>query len=460
MNAINLDKRSQDETQFSRATARRNACFALSLLIASLFSGCASWTNPVANGIPVRFLRPELLAEPKEDYEFIPWGLLQRTPPEEVVIQPEDVLGIYVVGVLGTEDQLPPVQLPDAANVPPALGFPIPVQQDGTIPLPFIDDPIVAGLTVLEAQKQLVDAYTGKKEVLKEDQTIILTMIRPKTVRVLVVRQDSLGTQGQQFFDTGRGLQSNIVTATNSTRRGSGFELQIPAREADVLSALANTGGLPGLDVKPEILIYRNRRNQPNDLGTFAGADSTKRLAEPQRIQLKVKKGETPRITERDVSLQDGDIVVVDVRKVENYYTTGLMFNREVPLPLDYDLTVIEAVARGGGPLINGGFGGANLNGNIVGSGIGNPNPTLLTVLRQAPNGRQIPIRVDLAEALRDPRENILVKNGDVLVLQESTGESFARYLTGVFSFNRLGQSVSNSGIFDATQTTGTINLP
>lgn len=454
-----MNATSSNTNAWSHANACSNACFALCLLLLGLFSGCASWTNPVANGVPVRSLGPELLAEPKEDYEFIPWGLLQRTPSKKLIIQPEDILGVYVVGIYGTEEQAPPIQLSDASNVPPSLGFPIPVQADGTIPLPYIDDPIVAGLTVLEAQNKLIEAYTKNEDVLNDDQTIILTMMRPKTVRVLVVRQDSLGSQGQQFFDTGRGLQSSIVTATNSTRRGSGFELQIPAREADVLSALANTGGLPGLDVKSEILIYRNKRHQNNDFDSF-DPKSNQRLSEPQRIPLKIKKGEKPRISERDITLRDGDIVVVDVRPVENYYTTGLMFNRELPLPLDYDLTVVEAVARGGGPLLNGGFGGANLNGNIVGSGLGNPNPTLLTVLRKAPNGRQVPIRIDLAEAMRDPRENILVKDGDVLVLQESTGESFARYLSGIFTFQRVGTSISNNGLFDGSTTQGSIRLP
>lgn len=400
----------------------------------------------------------ELLAESKEDDEYIPWGLLQRNPPEKALIQPDDVLGVYLVGVLGTEDQLPPVQLPDAANVPPALGFPIPVRANGTIPLPMIDDPVVAGMTVEQAEEKLIRAYTIDQEILQPDQSIILTMIRPKTIRVLVVRQDSLGSQGRQFIDSGRGLQAQAVTATNSTRQGAGFELQIPANEADVLSALASTGGLPGIDAKPEILIYRNNKGRRNS--SDALASSNRRLSEPQRIPLKVKKGENPNISERDISLRDGDIVAVDVRDSEFYYTAGLMINRELPLPLDQDLTVIEAVSRGGGPLLNGGFGGANLNGSIIGSGIGNPNPTLLTILRKAPNGRQIPIRVDLAEALRDPRENILIQRDDVLLMQETTGEAFARYLSGVFQFSRVGSSISTGGLFDATQTSGSIALP
>ena len=47
-----------------------------------------------------------------------------------------------------------------------------------------------------------------------------------------------------------------------------------------------------------------------------------------------------------------------------------------------------------------------------------------------------MPIRVDLNEALRDPRENILVQSGDILILQETTGESFARYIDGIININ------------------------
>lgn len=428
------------------------------LLTLGLFSGCASWTNPVANGIPVRLLPEELLAESKDDYEYIPWGLLQRTPPEKPLIQPDDILGIYVVGVLGAIDQPPPVQLPDAANVPPSIGYPIPVRADGTIPLSMIDDPKVAGLTVEQAEKKLIAAFTDERQILNKDQTIILSMIRPKHVRVLVVRQDALGSRAQQFVQSNRGFLAAPVTG-NASRQGAGFELQIPATEADVLSALAETGGLPGLDAKDDILIYRKKATT-GDMIT-ADVDRT-RLSEPERISLKIRKGENPNISEAAVSLADGDIVVVETRESEQYYTAGLMFNQEVPLPFDYDLTVIEAVARIGGPLMNGGFGGANLNGNIVSTGLGNPNPSLLTVLRKADNGRQIPIRVDLTEALRDPRENIIVKNGDILVLQETTGESFARYMTNVFNFNgsasisRVNGVTNRSGLLNGSA----INLP
>src|SRR5437870_1643826 len=41
-------------------------------LLCGLLSGCAALTNPVANGVPVRRLPPELLGEPKEGAQPLP----------------------------------------------------------------------------------------------------------------------------------------------------------------------------------------------------------------------------------------------------------------------------------------------------------------------------------------------------------------------------------------------------
>ena len=87
--------------------------------------------------------------------------------------------------------------------------------------------------------------------------------------------------------------------------------------------------------------------------------------------------------------------------------------------------------------MAGGGFGGS----------LGSPSPSLLTVLRRMPNGRQVPIRVDLNEALRDPRENILVRSGDILILQETPGESFSRYLSSMFNINILDRFLNRGDV-------------
>jgi hypothetical protein len=125
-------------------------------------------------------------------------------------------------------------------------------------------------------------------------------------------------------------------------------------------------------------------------------------------------------------------------------------------LPRDEDLDVIQAISLIGGPLVNGGVSGNNLTGAIGAAGLGNPSPSLLTVLRKTPDGQQVPIRVDLREALRDPQESLLVQAGDMLILQETPGQAFARYLSGIVDLSIIGEIFSRQ---DASGV-GAVNLP
>src|SRR5688500_17973604 len=80
----------------------------VSMLCAGL-TGCASITNPVANGIPVRLLPEELLAESREGFVPLPLTLLRQEPPEVYRLAAGDTLGVYIDGVLGSADTPPPV---------------------------------------------------------------------------------------------------------------------------------------------------------------------------------------------------------------------------------------------------------------------------------------------------------------------------------------------------------------
>src|SRR5207244_3168342 len=104
--------------------------------------------------------------------------------------------------------------------------------------------------------------------------------------------------------------------------------------------------------------------------------------------------------------------------------------------PPNYDITVVDAVLRSGGTLLAGGLSSRNFTGTAVQAGIGNPSPSLLAVLRRTPNGGQVTIRVDLNEAVRDPRQNILLQGGDVLILQETPDEAITRYFTNITRLN------------------------
>jgi protein involved in polysaccharide export with SLBB domain len=449
----------------SRATSRR---FASCLLLAVLCgSGCAAWTNPVANGIPVYFLPPELLAEPKEGLETIPLAFLRRKPPEKYILGPEDVLAVYIEGVLGSDDQPPPVSFPENADLPPALGYPIPIRENGTAPLPLIEPIQVAGMTVEEAEEAITKAYTSLEEPILRPgrERIIVTLIRPRQVRILVVRQDS--SEGRVSLRTGgsviatRSIVGGSEVLIGGTRRGSGTVVDLPAYANDLLNALAATGGLPGLDAKNEVIIQRGylAEGVPEHLGFDPAAFSCPPLAgdvQTVRIPLRLSPGQAPPFGPDDIVLNDGDIVFIESRDAEVYYTGGLLPSGEYPLPRDYDLDVIEAVAQVGGPLVNGGINSNNITGSIVATGIGQPSPRLVSVLRRTPDGRQVNIRIDLEEALRDPRENLLIAAGDVLIMQETPGQAFARYFTTFFNFNLFSE------VLDRGSATGSaiINVP
>jgi protein involved in polysaccharide export with SLBB domain len=387
-------------------------------------SGCAAFSNPVADGIPVKRLPPDFLPLPKEEEKTIPLTLLRQKPPDVYRLAAGDVLGVYIEGVLGDKTQPPPVRFTDTGNVPPAFGFPLPVREDGTVPVPLVKPVLVKDLTLPEAQEAIRKAYVEDKQILRVDRDrIIVTLMRPRQYHVLVVRQDS----GAAAIGAG-----GLITGT---KRGTGAAIDLPAYENDVLTALTRTGGLPGLDALNEVMIQR---------GAIPGSATAPHPAAPNivRIPLRMRSGETLPFRPEDIILQTGDIVFIEARDTEVYYTGGLISPRQFVLPRDYDLRVVDAVALAGGPLVNGGINQNNLSGNLIASGLGSPSPSLVSVLRRTKFGGQINIRVDLNLALCDQRENILIQPGDVIILQETVGESLTRYLTTVFRFQYLATLV------------------
>jgi hypothetical protein len=173
-------------------------------------------------------------------------------------------------------------------------------------------------------------------------------------------------------------------------------------------------------------------------------------------IPLRVKAGEVPVVRLEDVLLDSGDVVFIEERNLEYFYTGGLLPPGEFTMPRDRDLDVVEAISFVKGPLVNGAFGGSNLSGQLLAPGIGSPSPSLLTVLRRLPNGGEIRIRVDLNRALRDPRERIVVQPKDVLILQETPSEAIARYIDEMVHFNFFWQVIQGK----RTNLTNTITVP
>ncbi len=156
-------------------------------------------------------------------------------------------------------------------------------------------------------------------------------------------------------------------------------------------------------------------------------------VGETVRIPLRLPPEAPLPFSKDDVVLHTGDVVFLEARDEQVFFTAGLLPPGKHMLPRDHDLDVLEAITLVRGPLYNGAFGGSNLSGTLIQPGLGNPSPSLCVVLRRVPGRGQVPIAVDLRAAMKYPQERLVIRPGDLLVLQEKPGEAFARYFTQTF---------------------------
>jgi len=404
---------------------------AVLLLVVAASGGCAALTNPVADGVPVRRLPVEVLGRPKSDLRPIPLTLLRQKEPEPYLLDKGDVLAIIADEVIAPPSAQPPFRLPDAFNQQAAVGYPIPVSEDGTISLPRLAPMNVKGKTVSQVETMIKDAVTGKKGGLDlvKNPRVTVQMLQKRRYQVTVVREDTVPVSFQTQLNN---------PVFGGTKKGSGFTISLQAGENDVLHALNATGGPPGLDAKNEVLVFR---------GQYDPADPATRAT---RIPLRIYPDQPMTLREEDVILKEGDIVMIEARDTEVYYTAGLLGASQFPLPRDYDLDVIQAIAQVRGPLLNGGFTQNAFVPNSLASGVGAPSPSLVTILRQLPDRRQIPIRVDMNRAFIDPRERVLIQPGDIIVMQERPSEAIVRYFTQAIRFTTVVEAL-RAGSFTST---------
>ena len=412
--------------------------FAASLL---LIQGCTHGivrhrTSLTRNAIPAHRLPEELRAPARDNLVPLEFTRLRRKPVRDHVVGPRDVLGIYIEDVLAVKDQLPPVFYPrnsgtDQLVQVPSVGHPISVRPSGEVVLPLIGKLEIAGLTLAETSEKIRDAY--ESESIITDQTFVsVDLIRPRTIKVFVVREDA------------GGVSPILKSSTNQvlTKRGSATVLEMPAFENDVLHALSQTGGLPGADAFNEIWVLRGNgitederheiisKLQQDPESALEGRDRSRFV----RIPLTVCPGQELPFTIDDVVLHDGDVVYIESREVEYFTTGGLISGGKYALPRDHDTDVLEALAIANANIVGP---AGNSTATNFRSGPGNiVAPTTVVVVRQLPNGEQIKIAVDLKVAVNDPNERIKIMPRDVLILKYRPSELLANIALNFVNFN------------------------
>lgn len=389
------------------------------LLALSVATGC----NYYLYAVPAKRIPPVLRGLPRGDAERINLLRLRQDPQAEYKLAAGDVLAIYAQGQYGGEQEPPPpVQLPTKElDLIPATGYPVPVRDDGSVALTGVPAVNVNGLTVAQAEQRIREAFTEDTKFFAAKDQIVVQLLKKRTYEILVVREDSVDRNFRPTSARERRDEALLGTAF----RGRTEVVQLEAGENDVLTALSRTGGLPGLDAKNEVVLLRGRAaNLPRrdelieSIG--GGADPYDALGVERndsniiRIPLRQEPGAPPlAIRPEEIILNEGDIVLIETRGRDSFFTGGLLSGAEFPLPRDEDLDVIEAIALAGGNTrgLDLGFGG-------IGGGTGGlVPPTWAIVVREIEGRGQITIKVDLKRALWDPRERILIQAGDIILL-------------------------------------------
>jgi hypothetical protein len=393
---------------------------------------------------------------------------LRQHPPEPYQLGPDDVLGIFIEGVLDAGEVrfdatgVPgrnlragiPYEFPEDPTLPPFVGIPVPVREDGQISLPLNVLIDVEGLTIAQVEELIRKAYTIDRRILKEGaDTIVVTLQKRRTHRVLVVREEE-------------GATSTLNKDAEVIKRGAGYTLDLPQGENDLMTALSETGGLPGLDAKNEVLIIRSNGVDGREWDHIVAQIKSTRCPctcpplvpdapNVVRIPLRFFPDNVPKFSEQDVILGDGDIVVIESREREKFYTGGVLGGGEYPIPRDYDLDIMGAIAIAGGPVGSSGAvlsavgqgGGGQAFGQGGGGGSKGPlPPTDALVIRKLCDGSQIPIRIDLKRAIVDPSQRILIQPEDVVILRYKCAEEVVNAAFNLIQFNFL---FNNFGSFN-----------
>lgn len=229
----------------------------LCITVVSLLSGCAAF-RPI-DGVPARYLPDELRGCSKESMQMIDLSMLRRRSDPQYRVDSGDVLAVYIENILGRADQ-PPINQQTGSGTsqlngyrPPTLGYPLTVRDDGTIAIPRFGPILVRGRTIPEVENLVRSAFTQQQRYLpQQNNRVVVSLHQPRQYRVLVFRQDS-ENGALATIDIGNGQIGN-------SNRGNGRVVSLPSGKNDVLHALVESGGLPGLDARDTIWVIRSRQ--------------------------------------------------------------------------------------------------------------------------------------------------------------------------------------------------------
>ena len=355
-----------------------------------------------------------------------------QAPKQSVYTLDEgDTLGVFVEGVVGEFNSMPPVHQPaPGSDLGPAIGFPTLVLHDGSIRLPLEEPIAVRGLTVAQVESLLKKIYReGDSPILTDRSRVIVSLIRKRTVNVVVVRSDQSQAQSDPRF----ARQGSRPVSARSDGSGRVYNMNLPVGDNDLLNAMMQSGGFPGVNAADQLQVLRNVPASNLQTSSFPRANSFPRtgnrqasrgLAQGFPIRTTASNAASP-FPRSQTRLRNGDIVSISGKPTEVFYTGGQLGGGEFVIPRDRPLSVMDAIAQAGGiPRAQGT------------TGIPLQQPRVLTLLRRN-GGRQVSMQFDVGSGFSQQASQTRVRSGDYLILDFSPAQRVQN--VGVGAFNTFG---------------------
>lgn len=409
-----------------------------------LLPGCASLiaSNRAVpcESIPARRLGPELRGRQRDALVPIDFRLLRQEKPAEHIISHGDTLGVYVRDEIDNSAEIALVHYPigpENSNIEgPAVGHPFKVTEDGTVVLPDVAPISISGMTVAQATEAVRAAYVDIEIVKADRNSVSVSLVKPRTIEVMVLREDTGGGIPVWKPRDGQAI----------SRRGSAEVVTLPAFENDVLHALTASGGLPGIDGFNEVWVLRGgglasqvtieniRERIESEPLTLEMVQTMAGAAPLLRIPLRVGPCEELEFGPQDVILEEGDILFIPSRETEYFLTGGLLQGGMYALPRDYDVDIFAAIAIANGNAL----GPAGINAPATNFNIkpGAVIPPSRAIVVRTIGSQQIKIDVDLKRALDDPKERLVIQPRDLILLKYRPAEFMGNLGLNIVTFN------------------------
>ena len=342
-----------------------------------------------------------------------------------------DTIGVFVEGVVGEANSMPPVHQPaPGSSLPPAMGYPTLVLHDGTIRLPYADPIPVRGLTVAQVESLLKKTYReGDKPIIAARSRVLVSLMRKRTVNVMVVR----GDQSQARSDPRFTRQNSNVVSDRSDGSARIYNLNLPVDESDMFMAMMESGGLPGVNARDRIDVLRNSASPSSVRQPFPREFGQQFEIATQSFPFRSGPSSDLPFPRAQAKLGNGDVVAIRSKPTEVFYTGGQLGGGEYPIPRDRPLSVMDAIAQAGGiPQTQRGVAAVPLL-----------EPRQLTLLRNY-GGRQVSWEFDLSGGFSQQASQMRVESGDYLILEHNPAQRVQNIGIGVFNTWGLRQLLGN----------------